>query len=74
MAVYVREALHGSEKDWIVGFAELINGNPTVSPDFQFSGPHTVVATTWKQPGSPEDKVRVTIDLLKAFENLPPSR
>jgi hypothetical protein len=73
MAVYGREAVHGSEKDRIVGFSELINGNPTVSADFKFSGPHTVVATTWKQPGSPEDKVAVTVDLWKAFENLPPS-
>ena len=72
MAVYGREAVHGSEKDRTVGFSELINGNPTVSADFEFSGPHTVVATTWKQPGSPEDKVAVTVDLRKAFENLPP--
>jgi hypothetical protein len=74
MTVYGREAVHGSEKNRIVEFSELINGNPTVSPDFEFSGPHTVVAITWKQPGSPADKVRVTIDLLEAFENLPPSR
>ena len=73
MAVYGREAVHGSEKDRIVGFSELINGNPTVSADFKFTGPHTVVATTWKQPGSPEVKVAVTVDLWKAFENLPPS-
>jgi hypothetical protein len=34
----------------------------------------TVVATTWKQPGSLEDKALVTVDLLEAFEKLPPSR
>ena len=74
MSVYGREAVHGSEKDRIVGFSELINGNPTVSPDFEFSGPHTVVAKTWKQPGSPEDKVSVTVNLLEAFDKLLPSR
>jgi len=69
MAVYGREAVHGSEKDRIVGFSDLINGNPTLSPDFRFTGPHTVVASTWRQPG--EDKVPVTVDLQAAFDNLP---
>jgi len=72
MAVYGREAAHGSKKDVIVGFSDLINGNPTVSADFKFTGPHTVVAFTWKQPGSPEEKVPVTVDLQEAFDNLPP--
>ncbi len=52
-------------------FSDMINGNPTVSGDFKFTGPHTVVATTWKQPGSPEDKVPVTVDLEEAFAKLP---
>jgi hypothetical protein len=73
MAVYGREAVHGSEKDRIVGFSELINGNPTTSADFKFTGPNTVVVTSWKQPGSPEEKVPVTVDLQQAFDNLPPS-
>jgi hypothetical protein len=72
MAVYGREAVHGSEKDRIVAFSDLINGNPTVSPEFKFIGPHTVTASTWKQPGSPEDKVPVTVDLQQALDNLPP--
>jgi hypothetical protein len=71
MAAYGREAMHGSEKDRIVEFGDLINGNPTVSPDFEFTGPHTVKAITWKQPGSPQDKVPVTVDLQEAFNNLP---
>jgi hypothetical protein len=71
MAVYGREAAHGSEKDRIVPFSDLINGNPTVSADFRFTGPHTVEAITWKQPGSPENKVPVTVDLQEAFDNLP---
>src|SRR5262245_305251 len=31
--------------------SHMINGEPTVSRDFHFAGPHTVVASTWKQPG-----------------------
>jgi hypothetical protein len=73
MAVYGRESVHGSEKDRIVGFSDLVSGNPTLSADFKFTGPHTVAATTWKQPGSPEEKVPVTVDLQQAFDNLPPS-
>src|SRR5438477_5506275 len=60
MAVYGRAAVYGSEKDRIVGFSELIKGGPTTSADFTFTGPHTVVVTSWKQPGSPEAKVLVT--------------
>jgi hypothetical protein len=74
MAVYGRQAVHGTEKDRIVEFSDLINGNPTVSADFKFIGPHTVVATTWKQvPGDhPVEGVPVTVDLQEAFDNLPP--
>lgn len=73
MGVYGREAVGGSEKNRIAGFSELINGNPTISADFQFTGPHTAVVTTWKQPGSPEEKVSLTVDLQEAFDKLPPS-
>jgi hypothetical protein len=72
MAVYGREAARGSKKDVIIEFSDLMNGNPTVSADFKFTGPHTIVATTWKQPGSPEEKIPVTVDLQQAFDNLPP--
>jgi hypothetical protein len=71
IAVYGREAAGSSKKDLIAEFSDLINGNPTVSSDFNFIGPHTVVATTWKQPGSPEEKVPVMVDLQQAFDNLP---
>jgi hypothetical protein len=67
MAVYSRE------KNRFAAFSDLINGNPTVSSDFKFSGPHTVVASTWKQPGALDDKVPVTVDLEEAFGKLPPS-
>ena len=67
MAVYSREQKR------FAGFSDMINGNPTVSGDFKFTGPHTVVASTWKQPGALDDKVPVTVDLEAAFGKLPPS-
>jgi len=33
----------------------------------------TVVASTWKQPGSLDDKVALTVDLEEAFAKLAPS-
>ena len=66
MAVYSRES------NRFAGFSDMINGNPTVSGDFKFTGPHTVVASTWKAPGALDDKVPVTVDLAEAFAKLPP--
>jgi hypothetical protein len=71
IAVYGRDAAQGGEKDRIVEFSDLINGSPTVSPDFKFIGPHTLEAVTWKQAGSPENTVPVTVDLQEAFDRLP---
>jgi hypothetical protein len=50
-----------------------VKGEPTLSADFKFTGPHTLVASTWKQSGSLDDKVPVTVDLEDAFGKLPPS-
>jgi len=55
----------------IANFSDMINGNPTVSAQFQFAGPHTVVASTWKQTGDLNDSVPVTVDLEAAFAQLP---
>ena len=65
-------AVYGREKNAFAAFSDMINGNPTISGDFKFAGPHTVVASTWKQPGAIEDKVPVTVDLVEAFAKLPP--
>jgi hypothetical protein len=51
----------------------MISDKPTLSGDFSFTGPHTIRATTWKQPGALDDKVAVTVDLADAFGKLPPS-
>lgn len=65
--------VYSREKKRIAGFSDMIDGKPTVSADFHFTGPHTVVASTWKQPGSLDDKVAVTVNLEDAFGKLAPS-
>jgi hypothetical protein len=57
----------------IVEFSDMIEGKPTISADFHFVGPHTLVADTWKAPGALDDKVPVTVDLGDAFGKLPQS-
>jgi len=65
--------VYSRQKNRIAGFSDMIRGGPTVSADFHFAGPHTLVASTWKQPGSLDDKIAVTVDLGEAFAKLPPS-
>jgi hypothetical protein len=65
-------AVYGRGKNRIAAFSDMIKGNPTLSPDFNFTAPHTLVASTWKRPGAFEDKVPVTVDLADAFGKLPP--
>ena len=67
------DTLDSRQKNRIAGFSDMINGEPTVSGDFHFAGPHTVVASTWKRPGSLDDKVAVMVDLEEAFAKLAPS-
>jgi hypothetical protein len=57
----------------IAAFSDMIDGKPTLSADFKFTGPHTLDAFTWKAAGNLEDKVPVSIDLEEAFAKLPPS-
>jgi len=65
--------VYSRQKNRIAGFSDMIKGEPTVSGDFRFAGPHTVVASTWKRPGLLHDKVAVTVDLEEAFAKLAPS-
>jgi hypothetical protein len=65
--------VYSRQKNRIAKFSDMIDGRPTVSGDFSFSGPHTLVASTWKQQGALDDKVPVTVDLEQAFEKLPAS-
>jgi hypothetical protein len=65
--------VYSRQKSRIAGFSDMIHGGPTVSADFHFAGPHTLIASTWKQPGSLDDKIAVTVDLEEAFAKLAPS-
>jgi hypothetical protein len=62
--------VYAVKKNLIANFSDMIGGNPTVSGQFQFAGPHTVVASTWKKPGAIEDSVPMSVDLEAAFEKL----
>jgi hypothetical protein len=64
--------VYGRKSSLIAKFSDMIDGKPTLSGEFGFSGPHTVAATTWRQSGSLDDKVSITVDLEKAFEKLTP--
>jgi hypothetical protein len=57
----------------IAKFSDMIDGKPTLSADFKFTGPHTLDAVTWKAAGNLDDKVPVSINLEEAFARLPPS-
>src|SRR5262244_523078 len=65
--------VYGRQKNRIAGFSDMIDGKPTLSPDFRFAGAHTLMAQTWKTPGSLDDKIPVTVDLEDAFGKLPAS-
>jgi hypothetical protein len=65
--------VYSRKRSLIAKFSDMIDGKPTLSGEFTFSGPDTVIATTWKQPGALNDEVPVTVDLETAFEKLPPS-
>lgn len=63
--------VYSRQKDRFAGFSDMIEGRPTLSADFHFAGPHTLVASTWKQQGSLDDKIPITVDLEDAFAKLP---
>ena len=65
--------VYSRQKNFIAKFSDMIDGKPTLSGDFSFTGPHTIRATTWKQPGDLDDTVAATVDLPGAFGKLPPS-
>jgi hypothetical protein len=63
--------VYSREKNRFAGFSDMIEGRPTLAADFHFAGPHTLVASTWKQQGSLDDKIPVTVNLEDAFAKLP---
>jgi hypothetical protein len=66
-------AVYSLTKNEFASFSDMINGSPTLSGEFSFSAPHTLNASTWKQPGDLDDKVPVNVDLEAAFEKPPPA-
>jgi hypothetical protein len=62
--------VYGRKSALIAKFSDLIDGKPTLSGEFSFSGPHAVIATTWRRPGALDDKVSLTVDLEQAFEKM----
>jgi hypothetical protein len=61
--------VYSVKKKLIANFSDMMGG-PTVSGQFQFSGPHTLVASTWKKPGAADDAIPVSVDLDAAFGKL----
>ena len=64
--------VYSRKKNLIANFSDMINGSPTVSGEFQFSGPHILTASTWKQPGDLDHQVPISVDLEQAVEKLGP--
>lgn len=64
--------VYGFKRNFFASATSMIGDRPTVSPDFTFTAPHTLAAKTWRQSGSPEDQVTVTVDLDAAFDKPPP--
>ncbi len=56
----------------IAKFSDMIGGRPTLTGQFEFAGPHTLLASTWKKAGDIDDKVPIQVDLKKAFAGLAP--
>jgi hypothetical protein len=53
-------------------FSQMIGKNPTLSPDFKFTGPHTVMAATWDKEGSQTQRP-VTVDLAAGMKKAGPA-
>lgn len=66
--------IYGRKQNAFASFSDMISGNPTLAEQIRFTAPHSLVTTTWKKPGSPDDKVPVTVDLEAAFAKLPPAK
>jgi hypothetical protein len=56
--------VYSRQKNRIAAFSDMIHGGPTVSADFHFAGPHTLTASTWKQPGSLDDVTMGSMPLI----------
>ena len=64
--------VYSRKRNVIAKFSDMIQDRPTLSGDFEVSGPHTLRVTTLKRPGAIDQPVHVSIDLEKAFAKLKP--
>ncbi len=65
--------VYGVKNNLFAKLSDMIDGKPTLSGKFQFSRPHTVVASTWKEAGALDNPVPVSVDLEAAFAKLAPA-
>jgi hypothetical protein len=66
--------VYSVKKNQFANFSDMINGSPTVSGQFTIAAPHSLTASTWKQPGDLDHNVPVNVDLETAFDKLPPPK
>jgi hypothetical protein len=59
--------VYSRQKNVFVSLNKMIGDNPTVSDDFSFSGPHTIVAPTWEKAGS-DNRIPIVVDLEEAIK------
>ncbi len=64
--------VYSRKRNLIAKFSDMIGDRPTLSGDFEFSGPHTVSAKTWMKQGTIDQTVPIVVDLEKAFTKLKP--
>lgn len=66
--------VYSRQKNAFISFNAMIAGDPTLSDEFEFTGPHTLKAMTWEAVGS-DKQVAVIVDLADAVAKpLPPPR
>ena len=65
--------VYSRQKNLFVSLNELIGNKPTVSGDFKFTGPHTVVASIQEEPGS-DKQVPIVVDLEEAIKKMAPEK
>ncbi len=64
--------VYSRQKNLFLSFSEMIGGNPTVSENFSFSGPHTVTAFSWEKAGS-DKQIPIVVDLEDAIRKIAPT-
>lgn len=64
--------VYSRQRNLIAKVSDMIDGRPLLSGEFELSAPHALSVATWQREGDMDDKLKVTLDLEKAFAKLPP--